>query len=177
MSYLINKLGTANQNPFGSLFSQTATVTVANTTTETTLIGAGEGSVTLPADFFIVGRSIKLYACGVHSSTGNPTITVRVKYGSTTIGTITGTSGNGSNDTWTLQGIYTLRTAGSSGTLMGQSEFFEVHPNGLRVGTDATTTTTINTTASNALNITVQWGTASSGNTISATNLFLGVVN
>lgn len=83
MTYLINKLGDANQNPIGLLFVQTASATIANSTTETTISSTGVGRLTLPANFFIIGRTIRITGRGFHSSTANPNITLKIKFGST----------------------------------------------------------------------------------------------
>lgn len=159
------------------LFTQTNTVTVANTTTETALTGTGVGSLTLPANFFLAGKTLRLRMWGYHSSTGNPTITARVKLGSTTICTMTGSSGNSSTDTFEVWADITCRTTGATGTVFGQGVYREVHGSGLIAGSDNTATTTVDTTTSQAVSITVQWGAADSGNTISATNFTLEVLN
>jgi hypothetical protein len=161
----------------GTLFTQTNTVTVANTVTQTALTGTGVGTLTLPANFFVAGKTIRLRMWGYYSSTGNPTITVRVKLGSTTIGTMTGSSGNGSNDTFEAWSDITCRTTGGTGTVFTQGVYREVQSSGLIAGTDNTSTTTVDTTASQAVSITVEWGTAAAGNTISATNFTLEVLN
>ncbi len=47
------------------LYSQTVTATVANTTVETTLIGAGVGSLSVPANYFTTGMAFR-YNTVVH---------------------------------------------------------------------------------------------------------------
>jgi hypothetical protein len=173
MSYLIDFLGGRKGYPEAILFVQTQTVTVANTTTETTLLGTGVGSLILPANFLIAGRSIRVRGFGYHSSTGNPTVTIRFKLGTTTVGTITGAGGNGTNDGFEFDGILTCRTTGASGTVQAQGKYQELHPAGLIEGGGNTSTTTLDTTINNQLNITFQWGTASASNTISLTNFIL----
>lgn len=162
----------------GVLFTQTQTVTVANTVSETALTGTGTGTLTLPANFFAAGKTIKIRALGYHSSTASPNITIRVKLGSTTILT-TGAiaSGNGSDDAWVCDAFFTCRTTGGTGTVIGQGYYEEVHGNGNRGGMVNTATTTIDTTASQAISITVEWGTADAGNTISCTNVLIEVLN
>ena len=156
------------------IFAQTQTVTVANTAAETTLVGTGQGSVTLPANFFYAGKSIKLTMLGYHSSTANPNITINLKLGGTTIST-TGahSSGNGSNDVFKIENWITCRTAGATGTIFAQGEYDEIHTSGLVAGMPNTGTDTIDTTGTLAVNITVTWGTADPGNTISATNFII----
>lgn len=173
MSYLIDFLGGKKGYPESVLFVQTNTVTVANTTSETALSGTGVGSLVLPANFFIIGRTIRLRGFGYHSSTGNPTITFKVKFGSTVVGTVTGASGNGTNDGFEFDGVITCRTTGASGTVQPQGKYQELHSLGLIEGGGATSTVTIDTTVSQTLSLTIQWGTANAGNTISLTNFIL----
>jgi hypothetical protein len=157
------------------IFAQTASVTVADTASETTLTGAGQGSLTLPANFFTVGRTIRLKAMGVFSDTGTPTLNVRFKLGSTTICS-TGAvalAGTISNNVWSVEIELTCRTVGASGTVIAQGlfKYDESTHAGTTEGMASTTTTTIDTTASQAVNVTVQWGSASPSNTMTCTNL------
>lgn len=161
-----------------TLFTQTASVTVANTTTETTLIGSGVGSATLPAGYLQAGKTIKIKMMGYHSSTGSPLITMKVKLGSTVILT-TGThsSHNDTNKLVELTGLITCRSTGASGTVFGQGVFEEVGATLDRVGMVNTGTSTVDTTTTQALSITVTWGTANAGNTLTATNIVLEASN
>jgi hypothetical protein len=162
----------------GVIFTQTNSVTVANTVTETALSGTGVGTLTLPANFFVAGKTLNFNMMGFHSSTANPNINIRVKLGSTTVLT-TGavTSGNGSSNGFEAYGEITCRTTGSSGTVIGQGVYNEMHSSGAREDMVNTTTTTINTTTSQTLSITVEWGTASASNTITSTNFSVEVLN
>lgn len=173
MSYIVDFLGGRKGHPEAVLFVQTDTVTVANTVTETAISGTGVGSLVLPANFFIVGRSIRLRGFGYHSSTGNPTITLRVKFGSTVVGSVSGASGNGSTDGFEFDGIITCRTTGASGTVQSQGKYQELQNSGLTEGGGSTSTVTIDTTASQTVSLTIEWGTANAGNTISLTNFIL----
>jgi hypothetical protein len=177
MSYLINFIGKRKQTQFGMLFSQTASVTIANTVTETALSSAGVGSLVLPANFLTVGKSIAIWCYGIHSSSGNPTATVKVKLNSTVIGQATGTSGNGSVDGFEISSFLTVRSIGVSGTIFGQGRYFEEQNNGLATAFKNTSTTTIDTTIAQTMSITFQWGTASASNTITATNLTITCMN
>lgn len=170
-TYIIDyRTAGAQERYYFPIFAQTQTVTVGNTVTETTLVGTGQGSVTLPANFFFVGKSIRCKMLGYHSSTANPTITIRFKLGGSTVATATGSSGNGSNDAFAIEFYITCRSIGGTGTIFGQGQYAELHTGGLVAGMATTATTTIDTTGTLAANITVEWGTAAAGNTISATN-------
>lgn len=167
-----------NQTVNGVLFTQTDTVTVADTVTETDLTGTGVGTLTLPANFFVAGKTIKIRALGYHSSTASPDITLRFKLGSTTVLT-TGTisSGNATDESWICDACLTCRTTGATGTVIGQGYYDELHGNGSTGGMVNTAATTIDTTASQAISLTVEWGTANAGNTISCTNLVIEILN
>lgn len=170
--------GGIQQDLVTAIFTQTRDETVANTTSEQTIIGSGTGTLTLPADFFIVGKSIGYEIRGVHSSTGNPNITIKCKLGSTIIAT-TGAvaSGNGTNDGFVIKGIITCRSVGASGTVASSGEFQELHNNGTVKGITKVGTTTIDTTTSQNLDITVTWGTASAGNTITSQVATFKIIN
>jgi len=161
-----------NQDADGALFQQYASVTVANTVTETSLLSTGKGITLLPKNYFSKqGVAIRIRARGTHSSTGNPTITFKVKLGATVIGTITGISGNGSGDEWELDSIITCRSTGGSGSVFEQGTFKELHNNGLEVGSKNTAAVTVSTTVSQQIGLTLTWGTANAGNTLTVTNL------
>lgn len=154
------------------VFAQTASVTVASTASETTLVGAGQGSVTLAAAYLsVVGRSMVIRASGFLSDTGaTPTLTLRFKYGTTTLcATVAvGTPGTDSNAAWTLEATFTVRTTGASGTVFAQGWLTYanvVYP------MLTTATVTIDTTTSTALNLTAQWSASASSNTITCTDL------
>lgn len=157
------------------IFVSTSSATVANTVTETTLVGSGVGSATLAANSLIAGRGIRVRAdgyIGTHSTAG--TVRIRVKYGSTTVldtGAQTMTNSL-SNRRWSVDALIMTRTTGASGTVIGQGAF-EYNTAATTAGAIdmvATATTTIDTTASQAISMTIEWGTANAANTITCTN-------
>jgi len=161
-----------------NLFAQTATGTVANSTTETAISSTGVGTLVLPANFFVAGKTIRLKAFGIISSISSPNINIRFKFGSTTLcstGNIA--SGNATNDTWTCEVVVTCRTTGGGGTVFSQGYFKEFHGSGSRGDMSNTAANSISTTASHTVSLTAQWGTASASNTISCTNLTLEVLH
>lgn len=170
----------ARMSIVGTLFTQTADKTIANTVTETTLFGTGVtvgGGLTLPANFFVAGKTLKLHIHGYHSSTGNPNVTIKIKLGSTVVATATGVSGNGATDGFFFDGEITCRTTGATGTVSAGGQYDEVHTSGLNLGIVQTGTTTIDTTASQVLDVTVTWGTADAGNTITSQIAYVTVLN
>jgi len=177
---LITYLDSIKQGHVGCLFSQTATVTVASTDAETTVLGAGIGTLTLPVNFFVIGKTIRVRAMGIFSDTGTPNITMTYKLGSTTIMS-TGAvalAGTISNNSWMAEGLITCRTVGATGTVFGQGyfEYDESTHAGTRLGMAATAAVTVDTTSTLAVNLTVTWGTNSASNTMSCTNFILEVL-
>jgi hypothetical protein len=163
------------QNLEGVIFTQTATGTIANSTTETAITSTGIGTLTLPTNFFIAGKTLLIKGSGFHSSTASPTCDIKVKFGSTTIVT-TGahTHHNATNGYFEFSAIITCRTTGASGTVFGQGSFFDATEL-VPMGTIATVT--INTTTTQAITVSAQWSAASASNTISMTNFSVEVLN
>jgi hypothetical protein len=153
-------------------FTQTATGTVANTTTETALTSTGIGSLDFPIGFFRVGSRLIITGFGVHSAVATGTLTIKIKLGSTVLlstGAIT--SGIDTNAMFKISAEITFRTIGASGTVFSQGEYFENGAIPTSFPMTNTTTTTVNTDTPQALSITAQWSTASASRTISLTNL------
>ena len=164
----------------GILYVGTATVTVANSTTETSMLGTGVGSATLPANFAVVGRTIRVRSHGFISDTATPSSTIKIKLGAVTLVTSTGTLPSGlSNAEVTFEFVFTFRSIGSSGTVIGQG--ISRITSGAFVSSASralvmTAPATIDTTVANAMDVTYQWGTASASNTISMTNSIIEVI-
>jgi hypothetical protein len=164
----------------GCIFTQTNTVTVSGTVAETSLIGTGIGSVTLPANFWAVGKTVRVKMLGIHTMPGgSPTMQIKLKLGAVTLGDTTALVDK--NDTNTLQefeALITCRTTGATGTVMCNGRMLH-HEGTSDVSMwpfENTTTSTIDTTASAALDLTVQVSTAT-GTSISSTNLIIEVLN
>ena len=167
----------------GVLFTATATGIANNTVAETSLLGTGVGTKTVPASGLFAGRTLRLKAMGFFGTALAPgTLTIKVKLGSTVILT-TGAqtpAGSQTNMYWELEAIITCRTAGASGTVFGQSEWF--HQEGvltapLSWAMTNTATTTVDTTVAQAMDLTAQWGTANISNDIECTNAVIEVLN
>jgi hypothetical protein len=108
------------------LFVQTSNKSVTNTTTETSLIGTGLGSVTIPASSLNVGDVIRIKIKGVYAAIFTlPDVVgyfkTRFKINGTTLETNTC---NGIIDTnpdlrdFEIEALITVRTVGSSGSFM-----------------------------------------------------------
>lgn len=168
----------------GTIFTQTADATVSNTTTETTIFGSGVGTLTLPAAFFVAGKTIGIMMSGVYSTvavTGD-TVTVKIKYGSTVIASkaTTGLLTGATNNYWFAEAMITCRTTGSSGTVqcsggvryqVASSVVVEDELN------NSAGTTTINTTTSNAIDVTVTHSAANGSNSVKSLVASVEVLN
>lgn len=162
--------------PPGLLFA--ATATVANSVAETSLIGAGVGSLVLSPNFFVPGRSFKFYASGVHSATANPTLRHRVYLnGVVLLDSTAVASQSGTNNAWEARGFATCRTAGPAGTLFAQGFYEEDNSTGSPFGMVNAAAFALDTTVAQALTYTAQWGVASASNSLSCTNFLLEAIN
>lgn len=159
----------------GVTFVQTATGTAANTVAETTISSTGQGTLTLPAAFLTVSKTIRIRGKGFHSSTASPTLNLKVKFGSTVLcSTGAHTHHNATNGYFDFECEITCRSIGASGTVFAQGIFTDATDH---VSMGNTATTTIDTTTTQAITVTAQWSAASASNTISLTNLTVEVLN
>lgn len=159
MSYIA---GTVNK-----IFAATATTTVTNTVTPTSLIPTGTGSLTRPANYFGAGRTVQISLGGYCSMPALSAITIIVKIGSTTIASGTSTSGlfgNFTNQGYRLGIILNVLTSGVTGQVAATGTI-TINNVTLNIFT-GTSTPTINTTISNTLDVTITWDSATTSRTI-----------
>ena len=156
------------------LYAQTTNSTiVTNTTTETTIIGSGVGTLSVPANGFAVGDSFRAVFGGVINAGNNQTIRIKLKAGSVIL-LDSGIQNLGSavtDDVWSLNVDFTIRQIGTAGvaSIVSLGGFHYTKTNNASVqgfGFNTVNNTTFNTTVSNTLDVTVQWGNASTGNNI-----------
>lgn len=155
------------------LFAQTANSTpITNTDVETSLINGGVGSLSVPANAFKVGDSFRVIIAGVLNVTNNQTIQIRVKDG-TSILVDSGPEiiSNITGDIFSLNVDFTVRAIGGPGvaSIVALGTFhYTKTSNGVNEGFafNNINNTTFDTTISNTLDITVQWGAADPGNSI-----------
>jgi hypothetical protein len=147
------------------IFSQVVDVEVVNTTDETTILGAGRGSKTISANTLDVGTVIRLTLSGYLSTTGTPTLDVDVDIGGTELAS-TGaiTMATVSDVGWRLEIEITCRDTGASGNVVA-SGMFEYDDDYQYDLVDASETS-VDTTGDLLIDVTVQWGAAAAGNTI-----------
>ncbi|MEE8263258.1 MAG: hypothetical protein V3R83_12420 [Gammaproteobacteria bacterium] len=165
----------AQVNKNKTLFISNVDVVVTNTLTETTLTGAGVGSLTISAADLVEGAKFKINAQGIISDTGNPNARIRAKLGSVLIGdTLDNSLGSISDDHWILDMELVVRAEGAPGAVMASGGFLTSnndHFAMVNVGTVG-----IDTTVDQTVNITFEWGTAAMGNIVTAQILELECV-
>jgi hypothetical protein len=160
--------------PTGGLFAQTANSTpVTATTVETSLVNGGVGSMSVPANGFAVGDSFNAALSGVMDAANNQTIQIRVKAGSVVLldSGVQSLSNAIIDDIWTLNIDFTIRQIGAAGVAsiasFGRFTYSKTSNASIEgFGMNTINSTTFDTTVSNTLDITVQWGSNNAENSI-----------
>jgi hypothetical protein len=163
------------------LFSQTGdSVTVSATTVETSVVGPGVGTLSVPANGFRVGDSFLASFDGILSCINTATIHIHVR---TTGGALLIDTGVIDLDTstsrpWLLNLFFTIRQIGgttvasiSSGGLFSYLKDSGLNYEGYPLS--EINNTTFDTTIINTLSVNVQWNTANAGNQIFSRNFTL----
>lgn len=160
----------------GALYSQTTQTTVANTVTETSLLGAGQGSRVLAANSMTVGQVYTIDVAGFYNTILLPNFQFKVKANSSTIfdtgaqPSFTGAA----NVAFRLWGSFTVLTTGSSGTIaVDLLEISEAGGQPLIYGGTSTSVVTIDTTINQTIDSTMTWGTAAAQNSITSTEAYI----
>jgi hypothetical protein len=159
--------------PSSSLYAQTANSTpITGTNVETSIINGGVGTLTVPANGFSVGDSFRAIVGGVLSCANNQTIRIKVKTGSVVlldsgVQPIT----NITDDVFSMNIDFTVRQLGGVGvaSIVSLGSFHYTKTANASVqgfAFNVVNSTTFDTTISNTLDITVQWGSNNAGNTI-----------
>lgn len=170
----------------GILFTSSASAQVANTLTETTLVGAGVGDTTLNANFFIAAKTIRVRASGwIDTAAAAGTLQIRLRLGGIAGTVILDTTAvaitnNLAARYWNVDAIITCRTVGVAGTVIGQSAFQHMlTAQGNPVWWEMTNIVPVvlDTTIAEQVVLSAQWGTADPGNIIECTNFILEVLN
>ena len=170
-------------NPFGytyGLYAQTATSTpIANTTVESSLVGPGVGTLTVPANSFKVGDSFTFKMCGRLSCANNETIHIRLKSNGIVIADAGIFQMKITTDKFfELVADFTVTKIGAAGVaelfVNGQYSYNQ-NANSQLDGTNFAliSNTTFDTTITNSLTITAQWGLANIANSIQSQNFVL----
>mgnify|MGYP000078432253 CR=1 FL=1 len=163
-------------NSFGyltRLYSQTNSSTpITATVSELSLLDGGVGSKVIPANGFQVGDSFRAVLIGHISSANNETLRIRVKAGSIVLAdTLAMTLPATASKHWKLEIDFTIRTIGAAGVASiasgGMFTYSKTASAAFEgVGFSGINNTTFDTTISNELFVTGQWGSTNSTNSI-----------
>ena len=166
-------------------FAQTTAVTV-NNTTPASIIGAGSGSysqssgsITIPANTFTPGKTLKITASGVYTR-GTGTLNLTLTLGGQQIGVFSiGDPGTAtSNSTWRIESIVTCVTTGSPGTFYGQGLFWRgstgAGTNWNVSGTGSSSTFNLTTSSTQDISSTATW--SATAGSITCTNFVVEVI-
>lgn len=155
------------------LFAQTGNSNpITGTTAESTLVNGGVGIMTVPANGFTIGGSFHAAMGGVLNVANNQTIRIRVKAGSVVfLDSGVQAVSNLINDVFNLNIDFTVRTLGAPGVAsivaLGHFSYLKTQNGSAEgFGFNNVNNTTFDTTVSNTLNITVEWGSTNAGNSI-----------
>ncbi len=157
------------------LYAQTVqSATITNTTTETSVIGSGVGSLTVPADTFLRGDSYHAKIGGVISAQNGDTIEIHIKTGSTVLAS-TGTISLSPVTAlgWELELDFTIASLTATGSMCTNGNFAYNRDTGSLEGFVFQDVQTIDTTISNTLDVTVTWGQAKTQDQIYSANFVL----
>jgi hypothetical protein len=165
------------------LFAQTGdSAVVSATTVETTIIDGGVGTLSVPVNGFNIGDSFKVDMGGIFSNANNETIRLRVKSGSVDLADSgVQTLSTHSNDIFKLEITFTIRNIGGAGTasVISFGSFQTIKKNSSNIagfGFELNNNTTFDTTISNTLDITVEWGSNNANNSIKSQTLILNKI-
>lgn len=162
------------------LYAQTALGSnITNTIIETSLVGTGVGSLTVPANFFSVGDSFVAKMCGLLSCANNETIHIRVKSNGVTIADAGVFSMKiSTNKYFELTMDFTVTKIGAAGVaeLFTNGQYSYNHNAAGEIAGNnfaLISSTVFDTTVTNALTITAEWGSAKTANSIRSQNFVL----
>jgi hypothetical protein len=167
-------------NQSNGLYSQTSLSTpIVNTDEEASLVGAGVGSLTVPANGFRVGDSFTAKMCGRFSSLNNANLEISIKSNSNVIAAIPVLTLTASTDVvFDLIVDFTVAAVGplTVASLHANGMFtYNKSSNSNYIGTNflVIDDTDFDTTIINTLDITAKWGAASVSNSIQSQNFNL----
>lgn len=148
------------------LYAETSGSEFSDTTTETSLVDTGVGSVAIPANYFTAGMHLKVFAWGTYQTAVSAgTMTLRIKLNSTTVlasSAITLPDAV-SNYPWSIPvAMITFKSVGSSGQIAAYG--YSVFGSTPTINMLPQSGSTINTTIEQVLDVTAQFGTASADN-------------
>lgn len=154
------------------IYAQTSkSADVVNTTAESTLVGSGVGTLSVPANGFSIGDSFVARLGGEITNLNNTNLTIRVKsLGVTLVNTGVIQLKLGTNQFWQIEVNFTIRNIGGVGvaSIISNGNFTHIRNNtSVEVfGFNTLNNTIFDTTILNTLDVTAEWETASPSNSL-----------
>jgi hypothetical protein len=161
------------------IYAETAGTTVQNTTTPTSIFDTVTGITTLPANFFGVGKTIRIFASGTYQQhSGSNTCTLALSIGGVSIGSVALQHNNSVGPVyWEAEWNITCRTSGASGTLQYTSKGVLNTSSPTFYFNSALTSGSINTTTTNAIALTGTWSSANASNILITSIHYANYIN
>lgn len=159
-------------------YAQTVQGPTINTIGEQSIIGSGVGSLSIPANGFTVGDSFHGKIGGLINATGGGNrseIIINIRSN----GTVLATTGVfdldvATNQGWEMELDFTIRSIGTTGIICTNGNFVYTKDNNRSVfGYIFQDSKTIDTTANNTLDVTVEWRVLNAGDDIYSANFVL----
>ena len=160
-------------------FIQTADAVVTNTVAETTIMGAGVGSLTVPRGWWTPGKMVRITGHGVYSTpVVGSEVTVRVYIGDTVVGSVLTSAlvSNATDEAWSGEIEILCRDGGAGGVVVcGGSVHYESSSAGAAnrvfdsLDNDGAETAIDFTTGELDIDVTVQWDSATSSRSVTST--------
>ena len=170
----VTKFLSAGSLSIGNYAQTVQGATVTNTTTETGIVGTGVGSLSIPANTFVVGDSFHGKIGGVISAQNGDDITINIKAGSTVLASTGSISLSPVTALgWELELDFTIASLTATGSMCTNGNFAYNRDTGSLEGFVFQDVQTIDTTIDNTLDITVTWGQAKTQDQIYSANFVL----
>ena len=161
----------------GTIFVATADKTLTDTGS---LIPTGVGSLTIPADFLKVGKTLRIWIRGYHTmDVTPPDLIFSVVLGGVTVcATASFSDSANTSQYWEITADVTVRSVGAGGTIRGAGKLLMEEGNG---NTDSRgllglVDAAVNTTIANLLDVRVAYNPADAGSPITTTLCVVQVV-
>ena len=169
-------------------YTSTVTAQIVNSNVAASLVGTGQGSLTIPADCARLGAAFRARLLGWYKSISSSpgTLTFLVKLGGVTVGTVAAFTLPNSAASWylDLEATISIRAVGASGTVFAQGRLLQqsaapatgtllIRP----IGPTTATTAIDWTTNSRILDVTGQFSVANAGNELNVSNVVVEALN
>jgi hypothetical protein len=166
----------------GCLYSQVADGTVSNTAAESSIVNTvgAVGTQALPANFFVVGKTLSIVAGGTYGTTGTgPLHRFSVKLGSVTVadGLQVGLIASRSARAWLILTTITCRSVGATGSFLSIASTQRHSSVGNATIWNTQIASTVDTTGPLTLDLSSAFNTADPANTITCSVLTIEVKN